>query len=140
MAGRPRVNVLSDTVGETMTKQSMAMETDINAIVARHIAHGVPFPEGDTAVYGDFSDGLTYHEACNAVLEAQATFMLLPAAVRDYCDNDPGRFLDLVHDPSKRADMEALGLVPQAVPAVPVLEPVPVPEPPNPAPPADPVP
>lgn len=125
--GVPRFRVTADPVGPSLTKQAMALETDINAIVARHIAHGVGFPAGGPANYGDFSDSLSYHDALNSLREAEQSFGMLPAAVRDFCDNDPGKFLDLVFDPAKRADLEKLGLVPAAVPVPPVVAPSPAP-------------
>lgn len=126
-----RVRVTAPEGGRVMVKQSMAAETDINAIVARHVAHGVPLPVGAPS-YGDFSSSLDYHSALNSLIAAQDEFSRLPASVRDYCQNDPGMFLDLVHDESRLAEMAKLGLVPELVPAKPVVpdpgdNPVPVP-------------
>lgn len=112
----PRKSVKHMPEGPSLTKQSMALETDVNVIVARHVAHGSPFPVNSRAQYGDFTSGGTFHESLSAVREAELTFMSLPAAVRDYCANDPGRFLDLVHDESRRDELVKLGLVPEAVP------------------------
>jgi len=112
-----RKQVLAPGGGRVMTKQSMALESDVNQIVARHIAHREPFPDGSRATYGDFSGAVDFHTALNAVRDAEATFGRLPSAVREFCNNDPGEFLDLVHDEGRRADLFALGLVPEAVPA-----------------------
>lgn len=113
----PRFSVIAPGGGRLMTKQAMAAETDVNAIVARHIAHGVPFPVGSRATYGDFSNSMDFHSSLNAVMAAEAEFLRLPSAVRDFCENDPGKFLDLVSDPGRRDDLVKLGLVPEMVPA-----------------------
>lgn len=125
-----RIRVVADVGGPSLTKQSMAAETDINSIVARHIAHDAPFFVDGRATYGDFSGFDDYHGSLNAVMRAQEEFMKLPAAVREHCDNDPGEFLQMVYDPARRDELVALGLSPAAVPAAaPVAAPAPIPAP-----------
>lgn len=121
--GRNRVVAASG--GRAMTKQSMALETDVNSIVARHVAHRVPFFPDGAASYGDFSSGLDYHSALNALNAARSEFGKLPAAVRSHCENDPGKFLDMVMDPARRDELVKLGLVPEAIPAPKAPDPVP---------------
>lgn len=113
----PRVPVVTMPGGPSLTKQSMAAETDINQIVARHIAHDAPFFADGRASYGDFFGAGDYHASLNAVMQAQDEFMKLPAAVRDHCKNDPGEFLQMVYDPARRDELVKLGLVEAAVPA-----------------------
>lgn len=114
-----RVRVVAPEGGDMMTKQSMALESDINHIVSRWIHHGqVPRAVSSTPMYGDFSSFDSFHEAANLVLAAEADFARLPAHVRDHCKNDPGLFLDLVYDPERRPELEALGLVAAALPVV----------------------
>lgn len=126
MAIGDRVRVLAPEGGPVLTKQSMAAETDINQIVARHIAHKLPFYADGRASYGDFTGAVDYHTALNALVSAQEEFAKLPAAVRDHCENDPGEFLDMVMDPGRRDELVALGLVPEAIPAsAPVVPAVP---------------
>lgn len=120
-----RVEVLKMPGGPSMTKQSMAAETDINQIVARHIAHDAPFFADGRAAYGDFFGHGDYHASLNAVMQAQDEFMKLPAAVRDHCENDPGKFLELVYDPARRDELVKLGLVDAAVPAAAPVVPAP---------------
>lgn len=111
-----RVPDVHPSGGRKMTKQSMAAETDINAIVKRHIAFRMPLPEGPPS-YGDFTGFGDFHAAQNQVVEAREQFLALPAHIRDYCENDPGKFLDLVFDPARRAELVKLGLLPEQVPA-----------------------
>lgn len=117
MSGVDRVRVVHPEGGRLMTKQAQAMDTDINAIVARHVAHGAPFFPDGRATYGDFSGVGDYHSALNRLKSAQDEFGQLPAAVRDHCRNDPGEFLSMVYDPERRPELEKLGLVEAAVPA-----------------------
>lgn len=121
-----RVGAVHPEGGRVMVKQSMAGATDINAVVARHVAHRVPFSMDARATYGDFSAIGDYQSALDRVLAAQAEFAMLPASVRDHCENDPGRFLEMVFDPARRGELEALGLVEAAAPeAAPAADPKP---------------
>lgn len=104
---------------KVMTKQADALASDINHIVDRYVTHGVlPPPVGSPPRYGDYGSGLDYHTAMVAVRQAQAQFEALPAQVRDFCANDPGRFLDQVMDPEGHAELLELGLDPGFVPAI----------------------
>lgn len=120
-----RRRVLADVGGESLTKQSDALESDVNQIMNRYVRSG-ELPSARQAVYGDFDDALDFYEAQNRVAAGKTAFALLPAHIRDHCKNDLGVFLDLVHDPAGRADLKALGLSELQVPetAKPV-EPVP---------------
>lgn len=100
--------------GDSMTKQSEVANSDIHAIMAKYFSGVlVDFNQRD-ARYGDFTTGGDLLECLNRVREAERAFMELPSEVRDYVDNDPSAFLDLVYDPSRAAECEALGLVPRA--------------------------
>lgn len=112
--------------GVSRTKQSDAAMTDINAIMKRYVAHGViPPTAGRRPRYGDFTGATSFHEALGRVMEAEREFAALPAAVRDLCDNDPGKFLEMLQVDELREDLLEAGLDPLRVP---VLEPV-APEP-----------
>lgn len=116
--------------GPLMTKQSDALTTDVNAIVARHVAHGIPLPvDGRPPTYGDFASGLDYHEAMNRVTAAEQSFDQLPAHIRAHCENNPGRFLDLVFDPNRIGELEELGLLPAQTPEKPAAPATPGPAP-----------
>lgn len=118
--------------GRVRTKQGDALDTDINKIINRFVAHlHAPDPNAPLPTYGDFSNIGDYHTALNKVTEAQTNFNALPSAVRDHVDNDPGEFLKLVFDPDRIGELEELGLVPEQTPAEPE-EPAPTPAPPSP--------
>jgi len=129
-----RKRVYQPEGGDLMTKQSQALETDVNAIVARHIAHNIPLPvDGRPARYGDFASGMDFHEAMNRVAEAEQSFENLPAHVRLHCHNDPGEFLDLVFNPDRADELVKLKLLPEQTPQPPAApapaEPAPEPDP-----------
>ena len=108
----PRTRVPHPEGGESKTKQSLSEGTDINRILDRWLQHGtaVAHLNPQVASYGDFSSGLDYAEALNAVKAAEADFAALPARVRAKCGNSPAEFLQIIFDPSREEDREGLGL------------------------------
>lgn len=100
----------------TLAQQNAKDECDINTIVRRfgltgELPNNVRMPK-----YGDFTNVTTYHEAMNAVIAANESFMQLPADIRSRFNNDPGAFVDFCSDESNRGEAEKLGLVqPKAV-------------------------
>lgn len=108
----PHGHVYSEAGVKSRTKQSDALNTDVNSIVARHIAHRIPLPDGGAHYkYGDFSTGASYHDLASRLREIEGSFEKLPAHIRKHCHNDPGQFLDIVYDPQRRGELEELGLV-----------------------------
>lgn len=84
--------------GESRTKQADAQDADINNLVARYMRTGQTRGTSELPRYGDFSSGLDFHAVLMRIREAQDQFMDLPAPVRRLCDNDPGKFLDMVFE------------------------------------------
>lgn len=118
-----RIRVLAEIGGPSLTRQADALESDVNQIVRRYVAHGIMPPGGGGVPrYGDFSDSMSYHDALTRVRDMESDFMALPAAVRDYCRNDPGEFLTRVMDPASTDDLRELGLLEEQRPAI--VEPV----------------
>ncbi len=110
---RERVRVFHPSGGPVLTKQSHALETDVNAILARYISHGsgTAHVNRQAPMYGDFSSGLDYASALNQIEGAKADFGRLPAHVRAHVRNDPGEFLNMMFDPERGEERERLGLV-----------------------------
>lgn len=108
----PSRKTLSDTTGISLTRQSDAIEADINHIINRYTLNGEPLPVR-RHYYGDFTDSMSFHQAQSAVAAGRSAFERLPLAVRNHCRNDPGIFLDLVHsqDPADLEKLAQLGLV-----------------------------
>ncbi len=115
---RERIRVTHPEGGESKVKQSLTEGTDINKILARWTRDGAGTAHVNRQAprYGDFSSGVDYQEAANAIRAAERDFAELPSAVRAHVKNDPGEFLDMIFDPERRSELVELGLVPDAVP------------------------
>lgn len=96
--------------GESRTRQSDALESDINKIVAKYRATGIVMRAPGTARYGDFASGLDYKTAIDRVRAAEADFWDLPVEIRNAAENDPGKFIDMVQDEEGRDKLLELGL------------------------------
>lgn len=109
---RERVRVCHAAGGPLKTKQGLQDGTDINKILARWMKHGTSVAHWNPqeASYGDFSSGLDYSEALNALKAAEREFATLPARVRAHVGNDPAEFLQLVFDPERRDELEGLDI------------------------------
>lgn len=120
--------------GESMTKQSMKAECDINTIMKKFEKTGlVAHVNERQGQYLDFSEGFDFHECMNRVGRATDMFMTLPAKLREYFRHDPGFFLEFVTDPLNSDKMVELGLkAPPPKPAAPAAAAVPdAPPPPS---------
>lgn len=111
--------------GVSMTRQSDALEADVNRIMEKWMATGMVRGTSQQARYGDFTGIEDFHTCLNRMQEAEEAFMQLPAKIREYCSNDPGQFLELVYDENRVSELEALGLLESEKPeaARPVVEP-----------------
>ena len=109
---------------------------DINKIADRWLRTGIldDMAPGE-ARYGDFTASPDYYTAMTRVREAQEDFLLAPAKLRKFCDNDVGKFLDLVQTPDGLEQLKELGLQPEIDPTLPKPDAAPE-APPEPAEPA----
>lgn len=97
---------------KSLTHQAMAPECDINGIMKRYERTGILEHRNNfEGQYGHFIDGpADYHEAMNAVIEADEMFQTLPSGIRRRFHNDAGAFLDYANDPDNAEDMIRMGL------------------------------
>ncbi len=102
--------------GELITKQSHALESDINSIISRFIQDGSVSGQAKTGDYGDFSGVSDYHDALSRIKAAEQQFASLPVAVRRHCDNNAGKFLEMVYNPEKIDELRELGMMNEQVP------------------------
>lgn len=112
--------VLDCTGDDGKTRQSDAANCDINKIMARWVREGGPSEEdlrNGRPSYGDFTNATDYQTAMNRVVEAKAAFDALPVKVRNACDNDPARFLEMVHDVNQAELLVEAGLDVEIAPA-----------------------
>lgn len=103
--------------GESKVQQSARDASDINTIVARwRKDHVVPMTPGKRPMYGDFTTASDFQETLHRLHMAEEEFLALPSAVRNLCDNDPGKFLDLVHQEEGLKALVDVGFAPELAP------------------------
>lgn len=93
------------------TQQSFKTECDINTLVKTYARTGVVPGQGIGGFEFAVDEIVDYQTALNRLMEADASFMRLPSAVRDRFMNDPGRLLAFVHNPDNRDEAIELGLI-----------------------------
>lgn len=102
----------------SLTVQSDAVDADINTIVRRFGITGqlpVDLPFVTNVDLSEAPD--TFQGAMDILMQAQESFMKLPADVRRRFDNDPALFMDFVSIPENIEEMRKMGLaVPKAEP------------------------
>jgi phage internal scaffolding protein len=107
----PQHRLLKHFDGPGRTKQEFKDESDINNIMARYMRTGLI--DNVTQKLPQFADvdGSTFHDAMMIVAESKTLFQELPSHIRTEFDNDPGQFLDFVHNPENRSQMAEWGLL-----------------------------
>jgi len=136
---RPRAVYLrhiTETPGDSRTKQSFKDDCDINLIVKRHASTGLwDHLSARPPTFGDMTGAADLQSALELVDQAEAGFRELPAAVRQLCDNNPVNLLTGLADEESYELLVEAGLpglttrlaeppeVPAAAPAAPEPEP-----------------
>lgn len=97
-----------------VTKQASKKECDIYEILKQYqrtgiLTHVTPHQPR----FEDLPEGLDYQQALNQVIEADAAFALLPAAVRDHFHNQPLELLQALHDPAQADQLREFGILRQ---------------------------
>lgn len=123
----PKLNIsITFPPGNGRTKQSHKDECDINQIMARYQKTGVlDFAAQRQGQYGD-ATGIEFQRSMELVREAKTMFEELPASVRARFHNEPGEFLDFVHNPENRSEMLKMGLLKPEAKVAPTPQPAPV--------------
>ena len=107
----PVTPVRFETSGESHVKQAAKAECDINTIMAKYEKSGlVTHTARYSGNYGNFIGAPEYHEAMNAVVQADAMFMTLPSSIRKRFGNDPADFLAFVQNPDNAGELVSMGL------------------------------
>lgn len=101
----------------SLAQQHQKEEADINTIVKRFGLTGQLPQNVRVPLEDDFFDAMTFHEAQNALVAAQESFMKMPAAVRARFDNDPGAFVEFCSDRDNLDEMRSMGLAVDAIEA-----------------------
>lgn len=85
------------TCGASMTKKSQQKECDINNIIKKFDRTGVlSHMAPHEPVYMDV-DPISYQDALQIVINAQAAFEDLPSKIRQKFGNDPTKFLEFTN-------------------------------------------
>ena len=92
------------------TKQSFKDECDINELVRRFGLTGEMPQTLEMPKSGDFGT-MDFHEAMNAVRQAEEQFMTLPAEMRARFGHDPGALIAFLEDEKNKDEAIKLGLV-----------------------------
>ena len=103
------------SVEPSLTQEHFQKECDITEMLRKFGASG-ELPEKQGSFYGDFSNGLDFQEAHNALLSTMEQFNSLPSPCRDRFGNNPAAFLDFVSNPDNAPQFASLGLIEAVVP------------------------
>lgn len=98
----------------SLTQQCFKNECDVNEILKKFRETGSlvdPLhPPTRRPMFGDFTDLPDYQACLEALNDADAAFMALPAAVRDRFNNDPQKVIDFLNEESNFDEAVKLGL------------------------------
>lgn len=98
--------------GEVITKQSMAEQCDVNFILGQYQRTGIITHTNPAApMFADLPPVMDLQQAMEVMQEAEASFLSLPAKVREEFGNDPVALLEAVQDPSQRERLVSLGII-----------------------------
>lgn len=110
---------------EPVVVQSFGPGTEIDNIVKRFYATGEMPRARKVAEYGDFDDAMDLQSMLEQIKVGERAFSQIPANIRGEFNNDPGEFLQWIHDDANYDKAAELGLVPRREP-VPAGVPEPV--------------
>lgn len=93
------------------TQQNFKEECDINTIVNNFLKTG-QIPENHRMPeYMDVNGVFNLQTAMNTMMEAEASFMALPAKIRAEFENDPMQFLGFIADEKNKPRLHEMGLL-----------------------------
>lgn len=95
-----------------LTQQHMAPATEIDSIMGRYYASGEMPRAKQLAEYGDFDDSMDLQDMLYQLSRGQQAFSQVPSGIRAKFENNPGIFLDWIHDEANYDEAAGLGLVP----------------------------
>jgi phage internal scaffolding protein len=101
-----------DTGSESMTKQSMKDECDINNILRQYQMTGIINHLNEAQPqYADLPEPMEYQEALNQVQAAEAAFNSLPQELRERYGNDPAGLLQALSNPAEAGFLQEQGIL-----------------------------
>lgn len=112
MNKREKGKYATNYTGETMCKESEHELANVNSIMKKAVNGVLPRINPKSPIFGDFTNVGTYQEVCNRINEIQDEFIRnVPADIRLRHGNDPGKFMDWIHDPENKEEAIKLGLL-----------------------------
>lgn len=110
------VGVMTINTEKSRTQQQFKDECDINVIMSRYDNNMnlIPpdlFVKNNKGVYGDFSTVKDYQSSLNQIIEAEDSFMALPAKVRAKFNNNPQELFAFLNDKKNYDEAINLGLI-----------------------------
>jgi len=108
---RSRERVTARSGGECATQQHMKDDCDINIIIKRHAETGnISHLNPKSPLYIDCTRVRDLQGAIHLVEEAEDNFATLPSAVRQACQNDPVKFINMLHTEEGTLELGEAGL------------------------------
>ena len=100
-----------NTVGDSMTQEQFAEESEINNIIRSHDRNGViEHINRGNAIYADFSGITDFSDALEQIREAQTEFQNVPWEIREKFQNDAGQFFKFASNPENLQELREMGL------------------------------
>lgn len=107
----------------SMTQQHLGPETDINMIARRYQLTGEMPVRRELGEYGEFDEDMDFQTLLHQVKAGEAAFAAVPSSIRSKFGNDPGVFLEWIHDDANYDEAATMGLVPKRDVAAPAAVP-----------------
>lgn len=105
-----KVSLICET--PSVTQQCHKAECDIHNILRKYDKTGlITHINNNSASYDDFTSAADYHAAMNVIAEASSAFASLPSELRLQFNNDPGSFMEFIHNDENYDEAVKLGLV-----------------------------
>jgi len=106
------IRVQSSVEGESMTQQQFKDDCDVNIILKRIMRNPSEMLryQNNQGIFADVSEAPSYQEAMQTVINANNSFMELPAEMRLKFDNNPQKLLDYLADDKNKEESYQLGI------------------------------
>ena len=95
---------------DSLTKQSMKDECDINLIMDSFTSTGMINHINPRQPQYDYAPAISFKEALDVVFQSEAAFSELPSEIRERFNHDPAQFLEFVESDDNYAEGVAMGL------------------------------
>lgn len=98
--------------GKTLTQQQFKDECDVNKIMDKYLKTGsiTHLNNRQSGAYLNLVDLPDYQQCLDITIQAQNTFMALPAKIRNKFENDPEKLIQYLADPKNIEESIKLGL------------------------------